>query len=179
MKLVNALAACFLFLLLINVPAQERSQEITIYHGILCAGKTELGCKTSKICLAGPIGVSFHTKLKNFGYGTSFYYSKGRVSETDYDLKSTYYNIFYDLKYYWSAAGNFKFHSGVGAGVTLQRAKEWDMSHTPQRREINRIALAYQFDILSVKFGKAFTFNMDIGYGRKGIVRMGLGYQFL
>ena len=194
MNPLKAFTVSFLFLLVIKAPTQERSHEITINYGVLCSDHMKLGCESfmrnifsdifhsessSRTCFTGPVGISFQTRVNNFGYGTSFYYSEGRITDTDYDLKSSYYNFFYDLKYYWPTQKSFSISTGIGVGLTLKRAKEWDINVSPKCKEKSGIGSAYQFDLLSVKFGRTLTFSMDLGYGRKGLVRVGLGYQFL
>lgn len=172
--------------------AQQKEHRLTLHHGFLSVEEINFGCRQvfndifsevfnsehKELNFTGPIGISYIQKENRFAYGSSFYFSRAKVTGDDYYLKANYFSYFYDIEYFFVNNPSFKMYLGVSLGLTFEKEKELDLSRSNRYRTDNKIKLAYQFNPIAFQIGKTFTASISTGIGRKGILNLGLGYQF-
>jgi len=110
------------------------------------------------------------------GYGTSsaeVYYLGQKQGVMDRQFISGVV----ELQYRYVNNGFFQMYSGVGVGLTV--GKEQFTAETDGISSDNRTMIlpGYQVNLAGVRFGKRLGIFLELGYGYKGIMNIGLAYS--
>ncbi len=83
----------------------------------------------------------------------------------------------FELQYRYVNNGSFQMYSGAGIGLTL--GKELFTAQAEGLTSDNRTMMlpGYQINLAGVRFGKRLAVYLELGYGYKGIMNVGLSYS--
>jgi len=83
----------------------------------------------------------------------------------------------FELQYRYVNDGAFQMYSGIGVGLTV--GKEQFTTETEGMSSDNRTMIlpGYQINLAGVRFGKRLGVFLELGYGYKGIMNVGIAYS--
>ena len=110
------------------------------------------------------------------GYGTSsaeVYY----LGQKQGIVERQFISGAFELQYRYVNNGDFQMYSGLGVGVTA--GKEQFTAEAAGMNSNNRTMIlpGYQINLAGVRFGKRLGVYLELGYGYKGIMNIGIAYS--
>lgn len=90
------------------------------------------------------------------------------------EVSDTFYTLMMGAKHYYVRSGNFGVYLDAMAGLCM-------LSSTTDIDEVetdSNLLLAYQFTPLGLRIGGAAALDLAVGLGYKGILSVGLDYEF-
>lgn len=158
---------------------------VTIGSGVVAAIVTggEVRLEDTHASGSGLYGVGYHYFLsKNFKLGFSAQYARydvGRsfsngltANETD-----TWVTILLEPKGQWIDGRVAQLYSGIGLGASFYQSE----GRSSAREEVftdNRTFFSFQFTPVGVRFGRAVGAHLELGFGYKGLINVGLSGRF-
>ncbi|MFA0962527.1 hypothetical protein AB9P05_12050 [Roseivirga sp. BDSF3-8] len=91
------------------------------------------------------------------------------------DSKATYYTLMGALDFYYINNPNFQMYSGLSLGGTIRRQKAI-VEGTPL--SANTTLVAFQADLLGLRFGNRIGAFAEFGVGYEGLVKLGVSGRF-
>lgn len=158
---------------------------VTIGSGVVAAIVTggEVQLEDTDASGSGLYGVGYHYFVsKNFKLGLSAQYARYDVSrsfsnglsasETD-----TWVTLLVEPKGQWIDGRVAQLYSGVGLGASFYRSE----GRSSAREEVftdNRTFFSFQVTPIGVRFGRAVGGHLELGFGYKGLINIGLSGRF-
>ena len=111
------------------------------------------------------------------GYGTSssdVYYMATKTGVMD----RQFITGAFELQFRYVNDGPFQMYSGLGVGLTMgqEHYNAIDASATSGDRTM--VLPGYQINVVGVRFGRRLAGYLELGFGYKGIMNVGLAYTF-
>lgn len=94
------------------------------------------------------------------------------------ESKNVFYTVASDLDYHYVFTNFFQMYSGVGVAYTFNQNNFIAKSSTIKSKNERDGYFNYQLDLLGFRVGKALAGFLELGFGYKGIVSVGISYQF-
>lgn len=92
--------------------------------------------------------------------------------------KNTYYTLGITTNYHYVNKGIFNLYSGVGLAYVYNEEKYNATSSETSDTKKSNSELGFQINALGLRVGKKFGGYVELGYGYKGIVNVGISYKF-
>jgi len=124
-----------------------------------------------------------HEVARNLMLGAAFTYqaANGGVERGDTrigEARKRRYTIAIESDYRYISKDIFKMYSGVGIGYTFGKEDVTFTETGIDNRSENLGLFAFQITGIGVRVGKAFSGFAELGYGYRGMLSLGVSYQF-